>query len=45
MLKTHNAKFKAVSKAAPCIWKMHAFKLNIRVVIIVQIYRTLLTLE
>lgn len=44
-MKGKNRTPRAVSKAAPCIWKMHAFKLNIRVAIIVQIYRTLLTLE
>ncbi len=52
----HNAKFNALNENKPklyqkknkailCIWKMHAFKLNIKVDIIVQIYRKMLTLK
>lgn len=33
------------NKAIPCIWKMHAFKLNITVDIIAQIYKKMLMIE
>lgn len=45
MQKSNPKLYQKKNKAVLSIWKMHAFKLNIKVDIIVQIYRKMLMLE